>query len=433
MYLFMHLKVTPLFSTVFNREIIGILTRLRSVASMKYLRFLALAAFFLAPLTASAAPTFEVTGWLPYWRGATSTNDVMPHLDELTEVNPFVYTLKSDGTILDNAPMDEEPWLSLVTAAKARKVRVIPTIMTANGELLHNLLSHQKSRVALEDRITKLVKDNNFDGIDIDFEGKKAETKNFFSTFLRGLYQRMGNKWVMCTIESRTPIGDRYYGTEIPKDATIYANDFKAINKYCDRVRIMAYDQQGIDQSLAVAAASSSEVYAPVADPRWVRKTIEVASKDIKKSKILIGVPTYGYEYDVTAYANNEYVYDLLWAFNPGYALQIAQQYGIVPARNSSGEMSLTYTPISNSTTTPPGAATPNSAQVAAAAAALYANTLNSHMTFRLVDWPDAQSIAGKIDLAQLLGVRGVSIFKLDGGEDPAIWSVLQGVQGSSM
>src|SRR4051812_23547866 len=84
------------------------------------------------PIQASAASTFEVTGWMPYWRSATSTKDVLPHLDLLTEVNPFVYTLKNDGTLVDNGGMDKEPWLSFIAAAKAKKVRVIPSVMNSS-------------------------------------------------------------------------------------------------------------------------------------------------------------------------------------------------------------------------------------------------------------------------------------------------------------
>jgi peptidoglycan hydrolase-like protein with peptidoglycan-binding domain len=48
------------------------------------------------------------------------------------------------------------------------------------------------------------------------------------------------------------------------------------------------------------------------------------------------------------------------------------------------------------------------------------------------MDWPDAQSVQSKIDLAKRLGVRGISIFKLDGGQDPGIWKVLDGVKSAS-
>lgn len=383
----------------------------------------------LLPAGAHAA-SFEVSGWLPYWRSASSTADVLPHLDSLTEVNPFVYTIKNDGTFSDNGKMDEEPWVSFIAAAKAKGVRVIPSIMTSNSDLLHEILSNTTKRIALEDRITALVKENGFDGIDLDLEGKRAEDKDYFSTFLRGLYQRMGNKWVMCTIESRTPLESRYHGRDIPADASIYANDFVEINKYCDRVRVMAYDQQGIDQQLVAQAESSGQLYAPVADPAWVEKVINLMAKDIKRSKLIIGVPTYGYEYDVTAYANNEYIYKILWTFNPGYALPIAAQYGITPARNAAGEMSFTYVPAA--TTTDPTSLGPNSALLAATAASMYATQYNSHLTFRLLDWPDAQSIQTKIDLAKKLGVRGIAVFKFDGGEDPLIWDVLSGVTKTS-
>ena len=72
-------------------------------------------------------------------------------------------------------------------------------------------------------------------------------------------------------------------------------------------------------------------------------------------------------------------------------------------------------------------------ALVAASAATAYADSINSHQTFRLLDWPDAQSIAGKAELAQDLGLRGISIFKLDGGEDPGIWTALLGEAGTNV
>ncbi|MBI4087873.1 hypothetical protein HY418_00610 [Candidatus Kaiserbacteria bacterium] len=398
---------------------------MKHVISMTGIVFTSL--LFLAPLSASAATTFEISGWIPYWRAATGTADVLPHLDEITEVNPFVYTIKSDGTLLDNGKLDQEPWKSFIVAAQAKKVRVIPTIMTGNGDLLHSLLSNTSKRIALEDRIAALVKEKGFDGIEIDFEGKHAEDRGYFSTFLKGLYMRMGPKWVMCDIEARTPIDSRYYGTDIPSDAGVYANDFTQINKYCDRVKIMAYDQQGIDLQLATVAASSSQLYAPVADPLWVEKVVNMAAKSIKKSKILIGVPTYGYEYDVTAYAQGQYVYDILWTFNPGYAWPIAEQYGTTPQRNTAGELYFTYTPTSPGTA--PISYGPASALLAATAASVYADTYNSHLSFRLMDWPDAASIAQKAALAKQLGVRGIAIFKFDGGQDPNMWAYLKGVK----
>jgi peptidoglycan hydrolase-like protein with peptidoglycan-binding domain len=69
---------------------------------------------------------------------------------------------------------------------------------------------------------------------------------------------------------------------------------------------------------------------------------------------------------------------------------------------------------------------------LAAAAAAAYATQNNANLTYRLITWPDAHSMQTKIDLAKRLGVRGISIFKFDGGQDPAIWNTLAGVASAN-
>src|SRR6202012_1544859 len=99
--------------------------------------------------------------------------------------------------------------------------------------------------------------------------------------------------------------------------------------------------------------------------------------------------------------------------------------------RNSADELELTYIP-STATSTMPVSSNINNALIAAAAASQYATQLNSHMDFRLLDWPDATSIVDKADLAKDLGVRGIAIFKIDGGEDPGIWPAIQGLAGTT-
>jgi len=238
-------------------------------------------------------PVFEISGWIPYWRTATGTVDALIHLDTFTEINPFGYTVATNGDLFDAMNVDSVYWQTLMNAAHAKKIRVIPTVMWSNTEAIDRVMKSKKLRNAQIKQIVAVVKENGFDGIDIDYESKKAETKPYFSAFLKELYAAMGKKWVMCTIESRTPLADRF--DLIPKDIA-FANDYVAINKYCDRVRIMAYDQQSIDQRLNDLAPGP---YIPVADPKWVEKVITLAAKTISKKKIVIGIPTYGYEYEV--------------------------------------------------------------------------------------------------------------------------------------
>jgi spore germination protein YaaH len=376
----------------------------------------------------------EVGGWIPYWRSATGTQDVLPHLSQMTEVSPFVLTMKTDGTLNDAGPLDQAPWPAFIAAAKAQHVRVIPTVMWGDGATEQAILSNTNTRIALEDQITAFVKQGGYNGIDIDFEAKEAQTMDYFSTFLKGLYSRMGNKWVYCSIEARMPITDRYgYDTAPPPDATEYANDFTAINNSCDRVEVMAYDQGSIDVVLNQARAAP---YVPVADPAWVENVIKLAAQTISPKKLLIGIPTYGYEYSVTPLSQG-YRYDVQWAFNPGYAVQLAAQLGIQPVRNSADELSFIYKPSAQTEAATALAAIPGSVDTTTIAAnttappnAVYSQSQIAgtiQPPFNIVWWSDAKAISDKVALAKKLGVRGVAIFKLDGGEDQGIWNVLPG------
>lgn len=386
----------------------------------------AVALVVISPLFASAAvisKPFEISGWIPYWRTATGTADAFAHLDTFTEINPFVYTVTENGRLNDAGSMiTDASWIQLKQAAKEKKVRFIPTVMWSNPDAMHAVLSDPASRKLLVRLIVDEVTVHDFDGIDIDFEGKRYETGPYFSKFLQELYKAMGNKWVQCTIESRMPIADRYYGQEIPKDAGQYANDFTVINKNCDRVRFMTYDQQDVDQK---RETELTEPYGPVSDVVWVEKAIREAMKTIPKRKIVLGVPTYGYEWDVRTYSNNEHVYDLLWTFNPKYGWEKANEYNITPGRNAGGELGFTYFPEGGQFVLP-RPETPWPFNLVATAASMLSTANNSNLSYRMVTWSDAEAIRQKIELAKKLGIRGVAIFKIDGGEDPAMWDVLK-------
>ena len=299
--------------------------------------------------------------------------------------------------------------------------------MWGDGEAIHRILSNQTTRIALEDEIVLWVNTYGFDGIDIDFEAKKHETIDYFSTFLKGLYQRMGNKWVYCAVEARMPLENRYSpGATIPPDATNYANDYNALNKYCDRVEIMAYDQGTIDLRLN---AARSAPYAPVADAGWVGTLVTLVSQSIAKNKIVIGVPTYGYEYLVTPLLEGGYKYERQWAFNPRYATQIAAQLGITPNRTSANEMGFTYNPSALLAVAPTGSDSTQTQQQTTPAITVAQNAgsqINTSQPFNYMTWSDAQAIKDKVDLARQLGVRGVAVFSMGGAEDQAMWSILK-------
>lgn len=365
----------------------------------------------------------EFSGWMPDWRAQQSVDDVTPHLGQLKSVMPFGYKVNAQGQVVGDFIPTMEPWKSFIAEAKKKGVRVVPSVVMGDGPTIHAVLSNTQMRIALEDEIANIVKANGFDGIDIDFEAKQARTRDYFSTFLKGLYARMGNKFVYCTIESRSPLNHRYLpGQTIPPDALDYANDYSAMNKYCDRVEIMAYDQGIVDQLLNSARSAP---YAPVADPGWTGAMVELVAQSIEKKKLILGVPTYGYEYKVTPQGGGSFDYQSLWAFNPNYATELAKKLGITPRRTSANEIGFTY--YDGDAHAPTGGNTTKTQQKpATGSTSNLGSQLAGSKPFNYVTWSDAIAIKDKVDQAREYGLRGVAVFSLGGAEDPAMWSILK-------
>ncbi len=386
-------------------------------------------------VSVTAATKLEISGWVPYWRTATGTADVLPHLAGLTEVNPFGYTVKNNGELYDALNIQAPEWQTLKASAKAKNVRFVPTVMWSNTDAIHAVLSDPTKRALHIQSITDAIVQNGFDGIDIDYEAKSSDDKDNYTAFLKELSAKLGknklNKWLMCTIESRQPLTARYENG-IPPSEIAYANSLPDINKYCDRVRIMTYDQQNAD--IELNKANKGVLYAPIADPVWVEKVVKYMAQDISKSKMVIGIPTYGYEYQAISNIDGSgYTYTKLDVFNPKYGTDLAREYGITPGRNAAGELGFSYVPSSYSSDLPSQSVlaalapkgTPQ-ANLAGAGALMYSKTQGKQVPIELLVWSDAVAIKNKVALARKLGVKGVAVFKFDGGEDQTMWSVLK-------
>lgn len=366
---------------------------------------------------AFAATTFQYSAWLPFWKKGEGTRAFALQMEKFSSISPFSYEVRSDGTLKDSLKIGDGSWNGWFNAIKDGGVKVIPSIALLDGDAIHALLSNKSLRIKHEDIIAKLVKDQKFDGIDIDYEDKWAKTRDYFNTFIMGLATRLHaqKKILVCTLESRMPVADRL--KIVPKDME-YANDYKFLNKYCDEFRIMAYDQQAIDLKLD-AKKGANDFYMPVADPEWVEKVIKETLKMVSKNKVVLGIPSYGYEYEVS-WADGTATYKRLRSHTFIQAMALAQRVGATPFRTSWGELALVYassTPIdiSKNLTYIIASSTPPAGLIRA-----------PNSVTRFVTISDAQAMQDKIKLAKKYGLKGAVFFKMDGDIDPAVWSSIK-------
>lgn len=385
----------------------------------------------LVPQPARAAE-LEVSGWIPYWRTEAGTDAAEDHLDLFTELNPFGYTVRADGSLNDAMGLGQDEWEDLFEEAEDEDVRIVPTVMWSDTANIYATLADPARRAAHIKAIVAEVKKHDFDGIDIDYEAKSAETRPYYSAFLKELDSALGKKRLHCTVEARMPLAARYVGT--PPANIEYANDLEVLDRECDRVRIMTYDQQTADVQLNAEARARGEVYAPVADTRWVKKVVEYMDDDIDRDKMVLGVPTYGYIYQVMPNTGgNGFGYIKIEAFNPAYATALAKEYKITPVRGRSGELSFSYVPKDQSPLLPTQADLAKlaprgtaSANLASAGALALVKDTKRQAPVRYLTWSDAGAIDQKLELAEDLGLEGVAIFKIDGGSDSKMWGVLE-------
>jgi len=382
---------------------------------------LLLLGFLLVPAVAQAAKQ-DLGVWIPWWTEEAGVESALQNIENIDILYPFVFEVSSNGTLINKVDFNDDHWEELFDEAKDERVDVIPTIAWFDGPAIHDVLSDDDSREEHIDDIVAMVRKYRFDGVNIDYEEKLAETIDYFSEFLEELEDELGRRELTCTVEARMEPEHRW--RNVP--ATIqYANDYKAMNRHCDWIEIMAYDQQRAD--IILNDERRGVPYSPVADTQWVEHVIELALEDFDEDKVMLGIATYGRAWDVTVAPDWYRDYTNVAALNHPRILELSDIYNAPIGRAKGDEAVISYFPedsvwkIFNQLPTPKG--TPKGYE-AAAKALLVATVAGIEVPVRFVSWSDAYSVEKELELAEEYGLKGSVLFKVDGEEDQDIWKL---------
>jgi hypothetical protein len=310
-----------------------------------------------APARADDNPPRKImTGWIPYYSMKTALPDALNNADLVREVMPFWYTLKFDGKtkapyVADlYAPANPSvPISEPLTAMRNAGFSIIPTITDGTSKLvLAGLLKNPASRTQVVNAIMNLVRTNNYDGVDLDFEGFAfvdgnttwASTAPSWVALVKELSTALRAEKKLLSVS--TPYVLNPAGTQ--KGYFVYA--WAAIAPYIDKLRIMTYDY------------SVSKV-GPIGPITWTERTVQYAVSIMPASKVFVGVPGYGRDW-VTA-VNGVCPANVINTVKAGAkaatfvmrdAAALAATYGAVPTYNEQfGEMTFSYQKVYNGTT----------------------------------------------------------------------------------
>ena len=240
---------------------------------------------------AANPPRKILTGWLPYYSMKTYLPAVLNNSDLIKEIMPFWYTLKYDGkskkavvTDVYKTANPSVPIAEPLAALRNAGMTIIPTISDGTDELvLANLLAKPVSRKQVVDAIVATVASQNYDGIDLDFEGFAFIDPNT-------TWKTTAPNWVLFVKELSAALHAQkkilsittpylFNPAEAQKGYFVYA--WAQIAPFIDRLRIMTYDY-------------STSRPGPIGPIAWTEKTVKYAISIMPASKVYLGLPGYG-------------------------------------------------------------------------------------------------------------------------------------------
>ncbi len=215
---------------------------------------------------------------------------VVAHADMFAQVHPFWYTLTSSTTIKDKYVTQNSIDKAIpISTMQSLGIKVIPTITDGTAEgALSKIMGNDANRATLIKSISDLVTVNNYDGIDLDFEGFAFVDKI-------ATWPTIQPRWIKFITELSTTLHAQskllsvttpYLLDPITGKKGYYFYAWPEISNYIDRLNIMAYDYHKFDTAAG-----------PIGPINWFEPSLIYALKSVAPWKIYIGTPNYGYNW----------------------------------------------------------------------------------------------------------------------------------------
>jgi spore germination protein YaaH len=238
------------------------------------------------PTVPGKPPVCDASQYGPVENQAIENSYLYKNKDLMKEVMPFWFSIKSPTVIRNDYVTGNPSWPMADTVCLIRRtgLQVIPTMTDGTGKLeLSNYLANPTTRSTIVKTIVDLVLTNNFDGIDLDYEGFAFVDGN-------STWTKTAPRWVALVKELSVALRSHnkllsistpyvYDPKEKQKGYFVYA--WADVASSIDRLRIMTYDY-------SVAKPG------PIGPLSWTEKTVKYAVSIMSPSKVYIGLPGYG-------------------------------------------------------------------------------------------------------------------------------------------
>jgi spore germination protein len=221
-----------------------------------------------------------------YWLGDNSSVTAMAlFFGYLNVASADVFTVTGDGGVAGAVPTD---LVGFDAANGIKTYACVTNYSNATGgfdpSLAHSAIVTNKSATVRS--LVALARSGGFVGVNLDIEnlntGDLKADRAGFSAFVAELGPALHAQGLTLAISVPAKESD-----DISNDWG-YPFDFAALSPYADMIQLMTYDEhfQGGDPG-------------PVAGRDWMERCIVFAKGQIPAAKIVIGLPAYGYDFDL--------------------------------------------------------------------------------------------------------------------------------------
>ncbi|PET55534.1 glycoside hydrolase [Bacillus sp. AFS001701] len=213
----------------------------------------------------------------------------------LTSIFIFEYHPTKQGNLINENGAIKQAWKRGITPY-ATLTNISDKGFDPN--LLHSLISNKILRKKLIKNIYTLLDRNILKGINLDLEMVKPADRVYFKQFVKELSVTLHRSKMELLIAMPPKEADN-----IPSYYSAY--DYKTFGKYVDKMFLMAYNWHW--------PSSTSGPIAPIPN---VKKSLQYAITVVPRSKLLLGIPQYAYDWPIAGEIQKGIAYSTQNAIN---------------------------------------------------------------------------------------------------------------------
>ncbi|MCM3630861.1 glycosyl hydrolase family 18 protein [Paenibacillus glycanilyticus] len=317
--------------------------------------------------------SIEVNGYTEPSSSATGvTVPAAAAARHLTFLSPFSYQVRPDGTL---SALHDQPIIKEAYRNRATPMMVITNFdgYTFSPSLAHFILSNEAVIDRLIWQIISVMRANRYWALNVDFAFIQAADRKLYHQFLERLASSLHA--IGCLVSSTLPPSS----SPDQEGQLFEGQDYAAQGQILDFVILMTYEW---------GWAGGPPM--PVAPRNEVAKVLHYALSLIPASKIVLGMPLYGYDWTLPYIPGQDFALSI----SANDAVRIAAKYGTA----------IHYDLMAESP---------------------YYGYRDEYGRDHQVWFEDARSVQAKLDLVKCYHLRGISGWVLD-IPFPAFWQVLE-------